>query len=98
MASRLVQEMQCASTPQTTCSVTFQRELWSTALHELEGIFPEHARELSLDSGRFAPIANYPLYEWAEKSGMLVVVTVRASGELVGYYIGSITPHLHYRD
>lgn len=33
-----------------------------------------------------------------EKLGRLLIVTVREEGQIVGYWVGALLPHLHYKD
>ncbi len=61
-------------------------------------LFAEHFRELGVNQGRLKAIADEPRYEQLEKAGILFLLTVRAEGELVGYFTGFTMPHLHYLD
>ncbi len=40
---------------------------------------------------------NEEVYEQIEGKGMLHVVTARNEGRIVGYHVGIIGPHLHYK-
>lgn len=40
---------------------------------------------------------NWPVYCALQETGMLVLVTARSSGKLVGFVIYHIFPHLHHR-
>ena len=59
-------------------------------------IFAEHFRELGVNKNHLKPIADEERYEGLERLGILFVLTVRADGELVGYFTGFTMPHLHY--
>lgn len=63
---------------------------------ELEKIFPEHYEELCVTKDyQWEP--NYEAYQQLASAGLLRTITCRANGELIGYIVFYITPHLHYK-
>jgi GNAT superfamily N-acetyltransferase len=64
-------------------------------LAEFERIFPEHYEELCVTKD-FPLSPDYDAYRRLANAGLLRTVTCRANGELVGYIVFYITPHLHY--
>ena len=64
---------------------------------ELKALLPVHYEELSLHKGKFPLDPDYPQYIAREHRGELLFVTVRRDAELVGYFIGFISPGLHYK-
>ena len=63
---------------------------------EMEKIFPEHYEELCVTK-EYPYEPNYEAYRNLANAGMLRTITCRADGELVGYIIFIIAPHLHYK-
>ena len=63
---------------------------------EMEKIFPEHYEELCVTK-EYPYEPNYEAYRNLANAGMLRTITCRADGELIGYIIFIVTPHLHYK-
>lgn len=65
-------------------------------IEEFKTIIPEHYEEL-------CPVKEYPLdmdwdaYKRLNDAKMLRCITCRADGELIGYIIFFISPHIHYK-
>lgn len=55
-----------------------------------------HYEELALDQAHVPLSPQYDVYIERERRGELLFVTLRDTGELVGYFIGFIAPGLHY--
>ena len=66
-------------------------------LPEFEKLFPEHYDELCVTKD-FPANPNYDAYKQMAQAGLLRCITCRADGELIGYIIFYIQPHLHYKD
>lgn len=65
-------------------------------IHELREILPEHYDELCVTKD-FPLVPDYEAYGRLSMAGMLRCITCRADGELVGYAIFIVQPHLHYK-
>jgi len=65
-------------------------------LYELEQIFPVHYEELCVTKD-FPLEPDYEAYRNLAKAGMLRCITCRADGDLIGYIVFIVQPHLHYR-
>ncbi len=76
--------------------ITCHIESFEDRLEELKVLLPEHYLELALNQDRVPLSPNYDFYIQNENAGSLLFVTLRDAGELVGYFIGFITPGLHY--
>jgi GNAT superfamily N-acetyltransferase len=76
--------------------VTYQTEAYSNCIDELKTIYPEHYEELSVTKS-FELEPDYEQYLRLESVGVLKVVTCRNDGELIGYIMYIISPHLHYK-
>jgi hypothetical protein len=75
---------------------TYKAETLSECREELDRLFPLHYEEIALFRDRIRLEPDWPKYEQAENAGILKIFTVRAGGELVGYYVGSLITHPHY--
>lgn len=64
---------------------------------ELERLFPEHYEELCVTKD-FPANPDYDAYRRMGEAGMLRTITCRVDGELIGYIVFIVQPHLHYRD
>ena len=60
------------------------------------GLARKHWEELAVD--KVIPLdMNHEVYTEMESKGMLHIVTARNENKIVGYHIGLIAPHLHYK-
>jgi len=76
--------------------ITFEIESFTDNLPELKTILPLHYEELALDKDKVPLSPQYDIYEAREALGELIFITAREKGELIGYFIGFISPGLHY--
>jgi predicted acetyltransferase len=74
-------------------AATYQVEDYLTVLPEMRKIFPEHWEEIGNDGIKVEP--NYSQYENMAKAGVLHMVTMRVDGELAGYHVSMVAPHMH---
>ena len=65
-------------------------------LNEMDDLFPAHYEELCVTK-EFDYEPDYDAYKRLAQAGMLHCITCRADGELIGYIIFFISPHLHYK-
>jgi L-amino acid N-acyltransferase YncA len=77
--------------------ITAQAESFSAARPELERLFPLHWKELALEQDKIPLDVDWPRYAQLERAGILLFVTLRKAGRLVGYFMGFVMPHLHYK-
>lgn len=76
--------------------ITAHVESFEQRLEELKVLLPAHYEELALNKDHVPLSPQYSLYIERERAGQLVFVTLRDAGELVGYFIGFVSPGLHY--
>ena len=76
--------------------LTAQPEAFAPFLEEVKPLLPEHYSELALNQDRVPLSPQYDEYLHRDSLGMVMVVTVRDAGQLVGYFVGMIAPGLHY--
>jgi GNAT superfamily N-acetyltransferase len=75
---------------------SFHEERFNWLRHEGEQLFEQHYREASADLS--VPLeVNWQVFERMEQAGLEACVTVRKAGELVGYAVYFLAPHMHYR-
>lgn len=85
--------MTTAVVSETVFAVEKYRAIWEEGE---KGLFNKHWEDLAID--KVIPWdLNHKLYEQMESSGMLHCVTARNNGKIVGYHVGILGPHLHYR-
>jgi len=66
-------------------------------LDEFERVFPEHYEELCVTKD-FPLNPDYDAYRRIGDAGLLRTITCRNDGELIGYIVFFIQPHVHYKD
>lgn len=76
--------------------ITYALESFEELLPELKPILPLHYEELALDKDKVPLSPQYNIYIDRERIGELLFVTARKGGELIGYFIGFVSPGLHY--
>jgi GNAT superfamily N-acetyltransferase len=77
--------------------ITAQKESFRDRLPEFSPLFPLHYEELALNKDKVPLDPQYNIYLDREDAGELLFVTLRELGEPVGYFIGFISPALHYK-
>ena len=79
-----------------TPSIVYASEDPSTFIEEIKGLLPEHYDELCVTKD-FPLEPDYVAYGRLCIAGMLKCITCRADGNLIGYIIFVVNPHLHYK-
>ena len=77
--------------------LTFQTEAWPDVVEEMKPIFAEHWQQIATDRNIIPMAMDWDLYASDHEAGRLHVLTVRADGVLVGYYVSVLATHRHYR-
>lgn len=75
--------------------LTYQIERFTELRGEGDELFAKHWGEASADKSMLLNI-NWPIYEALENSELLLTVTARREGDLVGYVVYVVSSHLHY--
>jgi GNAT superfamily N-acetyltransferase len=74
------------------------REWYSQALvDEMQPLLRAHYEEIAWRPDKIALDPDYTRYEKLEALGILRIYTARTFGELTGYAIFLVQPHLHYK-
>jgi hypothetical protein len=78
--------------------ITFQVEPWDQFWPYMGELNQAHWLEVATNQDVIKLKVDFVAYRHFENTGQLHVVTVRKDGELAGYHISIVRPHLHYRD
>lgn len=65
-------------------------------IDEFEKILPEHYEELCVTK-EYDLEPDWDTYKHLAKSGLLRTITCRNDGELIGYIVFFLQPHIHYK-
>lgn len=76
--------------------ITIMLESFEERVEELKPLLPLHYEELALNKDKVPLSPIWQTYFDMERQGQLIFAVVRDKGELIGYFIGFIKPHLHY--
>lgn len=76
--------------------ITYAVEPWQDCCREMMPLWREHWREVALDHDAIPLDPRMPVYQAMQDAGMLQVLVARQAGEIVGYHISKVEPHLHY--
>lgn len=77
--------------------LTAHVEPFAPFLDEVKPLLPRHWAELALNKDEVPLDPQYDEYLRRDAVGQVLLVTLRAAGELVGYFVGFVAPGLHYR-
>jgi GNAT superfamily N-acetyltransferase len=72
-------------------------EPFMSQVEELKPLLPAHWEELGIYKADMPLDPNWEIYRAIEEMGQLIYVPLRNDGDLIGYFIGTITPGLHYK-
>ncbi len=78
--------------------LSFQVERWAEFWRDCQELLPIHWNELALDKDTIALGVDDKRFATIDEQGLLHILTVRSRGEMVGYYLAIVMPHLHYKD
>ena len=77
--------------------ITYAVESWFDALPEMQPMWPLHWQELGVHKDVMPLDPDLDQYAALARSGVLHLVVARKDGQLIGYHISFVRPHLHYR-
>ena len=77
--------------------VTYASESFIAVQGELEQIIPLHYDEIARDKDVIKLDPDWSSYHASERAGQLHMMVCRRNGLMIGYVIGFVRPHLHYR-
>ncbi len=77
--------------------ITFAVEPYRDVIEELKPLFPGHWDELALNKDKVPLDPRYEVYEAKDAAGEVMMVIGREAGAIVAYFVGFISPGLHYK-
>lgn len=77
--------------------ITAQVEPFPPFLEEVKPLLQLHYEELALNKDKVPLDPQYDEYLRRDALGMVLLVTLRDAGKLVGYFVGFVAPGLHYQ-
>lgn len=77
--------------------ITCQVEPFVPFLEEVKPLLQKHYEEIALNQDKVPLDPQYDIYLARAARDEILLVTVREAGALVGYFVGFVTPALHYR-
>lgn len=83
--------------------ITFHVERWEQYWKDAEKLWPLHWAEIALDQDSIKLDVDFAGYAELDSKKLLLIVTARdgpgpaPDGNLVGYHLSFLKPHLHYR-
>lgn len=60
-------------------------------------LMPDHWRECAEHKDDVPLLPDYEAFKQAENNGLLLIITVRDEGALIGYWAGFVRKHIHYK-
>lgn len=90
--------MSSSPTSMSSPSVTFQVESWASYYSdpEREALWCEHYSELAVDKDEMPCGPDIHLFTSLDAIGALQILTARAAGRMIGYFLTVVRPHTHY--
>jgi hypothetical protein len=78
--------------------ITFSVEDYSEdTVREILPLLENHYQEIALNKDQIKLEPDWDVYKTLGEKNMLHIVFAKDGEELVGYYVGVIRPHLHYK-
>ena len=77
--------------------IEIQVEKWATFFPDAKAIFPLHWKELALYQDAIPLDIDEGKYEQLDKLDVLLILTAREDGRMVGYYLWFLMAHGHYK-
>lgn len=77
--------------------ITAHIERLHDTMEELKPMFDPHWRELGLNQDKVPLDPQYDIYMQREALGEVLLAVLREAGKVVAYFVGFVTPALHYK-
>ena len=78
-------------------NLTFQMEPWSGVEEDFKLLWPGQWKELALDQAEVPYDPDWSRYAKLDSDGLLKIVTARDGRKLVGWHVGMVGTHPHYK-
>jgi GNAT superfamily N-acetyltransferase len=77
--------------------ITYQDETYDSCIDEIKPLFFKHWEEIAGNKDVIALEPDFDKYKQIEENGMLRIFSARDDGDLIGYFICFVSPHIHYK-
>ena len=77
--------------------MTYEHESYATIAEEIRPLLRRHWEAIANDKEAVPLDVDDEKYRALDSAGLLVIITARVDGRLVGYIAAILSPHLHYR-
>ena len=77
--------------------MTYEHESYSAIAEEIRPLLRRHWEAIANDKEAVPLDVDEEKYRALDSAGLLVIITARVDGRLVGYIAAILSPHLHYR-
>ena len=77
--------------------MTYEHESYRTIAEEIRPLLRRHWEAIANDKEAVPLDVDEEKYRALDSAGLLVIITARVDGRLVGYIAAILSPHLHYR-
>jgi len=78
--------------------VQYKEEQYDDVINEIKPLLDLHYEEIALNKDVIKLNPDYDQYKIMSMRGMIKIVTARDNGDLIGYCICLVKPHIHYKD
>jgi GNAT superfamily N-acetyltransferase len=78
-------------------AITYQVEPWEAYFPECQALWVQHWCEVALDQAAVPLDPDLERYQAYADAGHLFILSMRDAGKLVGYFVGIVSGHLHYK-
>lgn len=80
-----------------TATVTYQEETFAQLWGDVQDLLVQHWEEIAQDKDKMPLDVDVASYQALAAAGALSCVTVRSGETLLGYFVSTVRPHLHYQ-
>ncbi|MBB4226023.1 hypothetical protein [Variovorax guangxiensis] len=77
--------------------ITFAVEDWFDVRDHMAHLWPSHWAEVAMNRDTIRLEIDFDSYNQHAATGALHIVVARKSGEVIGYHVSLVRPHLHYK-
>ena len=77
--------------------ITYQQEFLESVRDDAQPLLEAHWQEIALNKDIVPLDPDWDAYEQLEEEGKLFIFTARDGGQLAGYFVVIVAPHIHYK-
>jgi GNAT superfamily N-acetyltransferase len=78
-------------------AIAYRVETIDEVLDDMRPLWDLHWDEIALDKEKVPLNPDVATFRTLEEAGLLLIITARDDGRLVGYHVSIVRPHLHYK-